>query len=111
MDRRVRVDADDAGLERLRRPQRLADVAAPDRAGQPVRRRVGEAERLLLGVERDDRDDRPEDLLAGDAHVVRDAVEDGRHQVRAVGQGRVRRGLAADDHASRPRPARSRCSP
>ena len=52
VDRRVRVDADDAGLERLRGAQRLADVTAPDRAGQAVRRRVGEAERLLLGVER-----------------------------------------------------------
>jgi hypothetical protein len=39
------------GLERLRRAQRLADVAAPDRARQAVRRRVGEPERLLLRVE------------------------------------------------------------
>src|SRR5690349_17184689 len=67
--RAVRVDADHAGLERLRRPQRLADVAAPDRPGQPVLGRVREADRLLLRVERDHRHDRPEDLFAGDPHV------------------------------------------
>src|SRR4029079_6315731 len=76
VDGAVRVDRDDARLESLRRPQRLADVAAPDRAGQPVRRRVGEAKGLLLGVEGDDRHHWPEDLLPGDSHVVRHAVED-----------------------------------
>src|SRR5690349_2126981 len=71
----VRVHADHAGLESTRGAHRLADVAAPDRAGQAVGRRVGEAKRLFLRVEWDDRDHRPEDLLARDAHVVVDAVE------------------------------------
>ena len=99
------------GLEGLGGPQRLADVAAPDRAGQAVRRRVGEAQRLFLRVERDDRHHRAEDLLAGDAHVVVDC-----HRTPSAGDTRHRPG--PDPRApyrrrrsSRPRPARSRCSP
>ena len=76
----------------------------------PYGRRVRQAERLLLGVERDDRDDRAEDLLAGDAHVVVDAVEDRRHEVGAVGQGRIVGRARRRRRASRPRRARSRCS-
>src|SRR5688572_1626963 len=97
MDRAVGVHADHAGLQRLRGPQRFADVAAPDRAAEAVRRRVGELERLLFGVERDDRDHRTEDLLLGDPHVVRHAIEDRREQIRAIGQGRIVRLGAADD--------------
>src|SRR5688500_17063473 len=97
MDRAVRVHADHASLQRLRRAQRLADVAAPDGATEAVRRRVGELQRLLLRVERDDRDHRPEALLLGDPHVVRHAVEDRRQEIRTIGQGRIVRFGAADD--------------
>src|SRR5688572_10102691 len=89
VDRAVRVHADDAGLQRLRGTQRLADVATPDRAAQAVRRRVGEPQRLLLRIERDDRHHRPEDLLLGDPHVVRHAIEDRREEIRAISQGRI----------------------
>ena len=71
-------------------------MLAPDRARQPVRRRVRKAKRLFLGVERDDRHDRPEDLLLRDPHVVRHVVEDRRHQVCAIGERRIRRRLASD---------------
>ena len=42
-------------------------------------------------------DHRAEDLLARDAHVVVDAVEHRRHEVRAVGQGRIVGRRPADD--------------
>ena len=97
VDAAVRVDRQDARLNPLRGSKRLADVAAPDRAGEAVRRGIGQPDRLLLGIERDDRHDRPEDLLAGDPHVVVDAVEHRRHQVGTGREGCVIRGLAADD--------------
>ena len=64
--RRVRVHAEVAGLDAARDPQRPADVAGEDRAGQAVLGVVGQRDRLLLVVERHHRDDRPEDLLAPD---------------------------------------------
>src|SRR3954467_8383377 len=45
---------------------------------EAVVRVVGERQAFGLVVERDGRDDRPEDLLAGDLHRVVDAVEDRR---------------------------------
>ena len=68
----------------LRDADRPSDVARPDAAGQPVGRGVGESDRFLLGVERDDADDRAEDLLADEAHVRVRSVEDRRHQEGAV---------------------------
>ncbi len=94
----------------LRRPQGLADVPAPDRAGQAVRGGVGEPDRLLLGVERDDRHDRSEDLLAGDPHLVGDPGEDRRQDVRPGGQGRIVRARRRRPAARRPPAGRSRCS-
>ena len=66
----------------------------PDR---PYGVELARRQRLLLGVERDDRDHRAEDLLAGDAHVVRHAVEHRRQEIRAVGQCRIV-GLRATHH-------------
>src|SRR6202035_2344410 len=64
---RVRVDRQDSRLHATRHAQRASAVARPDRARQPVDRVVGQANRLVLVVERDHRDDRSEDLLPGDA--------------------------------------------
>ena len=47
-----------------RDPQRPADVAGPDRAGQAVLGVVGQPDRVGLVVERQHRHDRAEDLLA-----------------------------------------------
>ena len=51
MDRAVRVDAEDAGLDRPGGAQGLADVAAPDRAGQAVRRVVGQGHGVIVAVQ------------------------------------------------------------
>ena len=64
--RRVRVDRQRAGLDAARDPQRPAHVAGPDRPGQAVLGVVGHRDRVGLVVERQHRDDRPEDLLAPD---------------------------------------------
>ena len=48
---------------------RGADVARPDAAAQPVGAVVGTPDRVVDVVERQCRQDRAEDLLAGDAHV------------------------------------------
>ena len=65
-------------------------------AARPVRRVVREAHGLGLGLELDDRQDRPlGDLLARDRHVVADVVEDrGRDEVAA---GLLEDPLAAGD--------------
>ena len=51
---------------------------AEDRRRQPVLGVVGDAHRLVGAVHRHDRDDRPERLLAVDAHLGRHAGEHGR---------------------------------
>src|SRR3954471_13477213 len=58
-NRGVGVDRDHAALDRARHPQRLGAVARPDRAGEPVDRVVGQANRLLLVAERDHHRHRP----------------------------------------------------
>ena len=101
---RVRVDAEDAGLDRARDAERPRAVARPDRAGEPVRRVVREPDRVGLVVERDQRGDRPEDLLARDAVVVR-RLDERRREPEALA---VRR-LAAEERLAvdeRRRPSR-----
>src|ERR1700742_2624246 len=90
--RAVRVDRDHAGLDRPRDAQRAPPVAGPDRAGKAVDGVVGEPDRLGLAAERDHRDDRAEDLLAGGAIVVGDRGQDHRRKPVAVAVG----GAAAD---------------
>src|SRR6266536_3599823 len=68
--RGVRVDRQNAGLDRARHAQRLGAVPGPDRAGQPVDRLVGQPHRLFFRRERDDHRHRAEDLLARGAVVV-----------------------------------------
>src|SRR5690606_34067577 len=59
-------------------PLGLGGVPGVHRARQPVVRVVGQRHGLLDVVERDDADDRTEDLLLGDAHVVAHVGEHGR---------------------------------
>src|SRR6185295_6367790 len=75
VDAPARVDRKDARLDGARHPQRAADVARPQRAGEAVEGGVGEPHRLLLGVERQDGHYGPEDLLPGDLHLGRDAAQ------------------------------------
>src|SRR6266700_4186449 len=65
--RRVRVHREVAGLDGTADPDGLADVTRPDRSGQPERAVVGDADRVGLVVERDDRHDGAEDLFVQDA--------------------------------------------
>ena len=67
----VVVDPDRAGAQALGHPHGAGRVAAPDGAGQAVPRVVGHGDRVVVVVDTDDGQDRPEDLLLGDA-------EDGR---------------------------------
>ena len=93
---------DRAGAERPRDAERRVEVPRVERGRQPVAGLVRERDRLVLGVERDRRQDRPEDLLAGDRHVVADVVEDRRrHEVAA---GLLERPAAAGHDARAVRP-------
>ena len=61
-----------------------AGVARPHRRHQPVPHVVRDADRILLVLERDHRDDRPEDLLLRDRHRAFDSGEHGRRIERAL---------------------------
>src|SRR6267142_1337917 len=58
------VDPDDAGGDPVGHAVRPAEIAGPERRGQAVVGAVGQADDLVLGGERRDGDDRPENLLA-----------------------------------------------
>src|SRR6266852_641871 len=62
------VDVHPSGFESVREAQRPREVACVDGAKQPIRRIVGEGQRLLLVAELDDRRDRAERLLLAHAH-------------------------------------------
>ena len=78
---------------RIRRDSRCARLTSRVQSAgrEAVRRVVGDGDRLVLVVELGHGQDRPEDLLARDAHRVGDAVEDRR---RDVGAARSPRGHA-----------------
>ena len=73
------------GPEPAGEPMGALDVARPEPGREPERRVVGDPQPLLLVVELDHGQDRPEDLLAGDPHRVVDAVEDRRRDEVAAG--------------------------
>ena len=60
------VDADDAVFERLGDAPDAADVAAVEIGGEAELGVVGHLDRLLLGLEAEERRDRAEGLLPGD---------------------------------------------
>ena len=66
------VDADDAVFERLGDPPDAADVARVEIRGEAELGVVGHADRLVLGLEAEQRRHRAEGLLARDHHVGRD---------------------------------------
>src|SRR6185503_20847161 len=60
------IHPDDAGAQLLDGAHGPEDIPRPDRGGQAIEGVVRDAQRIRLVVERDDRGDRTEDLLAGD---------------------------------------------
>src|ERR1700728_4032888 len=70
------VDRDLARLHAAGQPDRAAHVAGPDRRVEAVFGPVGDRDGIILVVEAEHRQDRPEDLLLRDAHVGADPVED-----------------------------------
>src|SRR5205809_3393668 len=97
---RVVVYADGAGPQRLRHAERPFDVGGEDAGAEAIRRVVGDADRFVLVGERDGRQHRPEDLLAGDLHLVVDVGE--QRGVDEVPGGQVARGPVAAGDETRP---------
>ncbi len=75
-DRR-RIHVEDAGVNVAHRPERAIDVLRVDGRRQPVGDVVDDRDCFVYGRDLQDGDDRSKDLLARDAHVPRDADEDG----------------------------------
>src|SRR3954447_3379880 len=72
------VHPDDSAAEFRRDPMGAGDIAGADRRREPERRVVGDADALLLVVERHHHRERPEDLLLGDPHRGAHVREDRR---------------------------------
>src|SRR4051794_15535182 len=92
--RRVAVDREVARLDAAGDAQGPAEVAGPDRPRQAVLALVCHADGVRLVLERDDRDDGPEDLL-GHGPVLR--VDGGEHRRREPEPG-ARGHSAAEGH-------------
>src|SRR3954468_11841072 len=78
IQRRPAVHGDSTGLDLPRNAMGSAQIRGPQRGREPEVAVVRDGERLLLGVEGDDRAHRSKDLLASDGHVVRRVGEEGR---------------------------------
>ncbi len=90
---------DHAGIELARDMMRAPQILRMDIAAKTIGGAVGERDRLLLAVERRDRQHRPEHLVLGDAGAVVDVGNDGDRQEEAV------RPLAAEPLAACDQPA------
>src|SRR5271154_4358733 len=78
------VDADDAVFQPLGNPEHAADVARVEIGRQAEFGVVGHADRIVLGLEAEDRRDRAERLLARHRHLGIDVGQDGRLVERAA---------------------------
>jgi hypothetical protein len=72
------VGPDHSGLEAISKPQGAVKPARPDGGCQAVRDTVGQLQRMLIVSKREHRQDWSEDFLLSDAHVGKNAAEDGR---------------------------------
>ena len=77
------VDENLPAAKPARHPELAASVARPERGHKPVIGRVGEAQRLAFLRERDGREHRPEDFLAGKAHLGRYVADQRRRHEKA----------------------------
>jgi hypothetical protein len=82
---------------------RAVHVVGPQRRGQPVARIVGDPHRIVDVVVFDDADDRPEHLVARDAHLRRYLTENRRFDEPAarVGEDQNAAATACSATASR----------
>src|SRR5262249_42944344 len=92
----VSVDPDGAGADRASGLERFCHVARPHGRGEPVGGRVALGDTVVDRLEWDDGEDRAEDLLARDLHLVGDAVEDRRLNEVALARADVRTAAARD---------------
>ena len=83
------VDEDGAGADVGGQAVGGGEVARPERGGQAEVAVVGAGSEFFGVVVGQDGQDGPEDLFAGDGHVVGDATEDGGAVEVAVGEGAV----------------------
>src|SRR4051794_12395716 len=72
------VDVHPACLRGIREAQPFLQVTREDRREKPVRRGVRQLDRVLEGIDGDNRCHRPESLLLRDERLRRHVVEDGR---------------------------------
>src|SRR6478609_8219854 len=93
---RAGVDVDDPCLEVAHRAERLVDVASEDTRRQAVASLVERKHRRTVVVDRDDRQDGPEDLLLADPVHRADAGEDRGLEEEAVGEVAAARATAPD---------------
>ena len=96
-DRDVVVDPHAAGPDLAGGAAGAVGVAGPGGGGEAERRVVGQADRLVVVVERDDREHRPEHLVAPDLGVERHVGDEGRLVVAATGELAVGCAAAGDD--------------
>ena len=98
-DLHVGVDPDVAGLDVANHAVHASQIPGPHARGQAVAAVVGDGDRLVVGVERDDHCDGPEDLLAADPQrVVLGHEQGGFHPVAARRvRGELRAVAAAED--------------
>src|SRR3990172_232838 len=92
----VGIDPHTACSELARNPVRPLDVAGPNGGGQAIPGLVRQSDAFFLGAERDNRCHLPGDFFAGDAHVIPDVIEDGRHVEVTLLKRRVIGAAAAD---------------
>jgi hypothetical protein len=72
----ARINPHHAGLDPLGHPMRPRDILREDRTAKPVGSIVRHLQRLLLGPEASNHDERTEDLFAEDLHAGLDTRED-----------------------------------
>src|SRR6266849_7199006 len=89
-----------AGAEAAGDALGASGVAGPDAAGQAVHRVVGDADRVVVVLVRQDRQHRTEDLLPRDGHRRLHAREDGRLDVVALRQAFWRVGAAQGEQGA-----------
>src|SRR6266404_4155812 len=78
------VQPDRACLDPVGEAQRPAEIAGLDARGKPVARIVGDPDRIVLVLERNHREDRPENLLARYFQFVGRIGENGRLDEQAL---------------------------